>query len=118
MKEQNQHVEALRKFDECQVIIKGGNSEINHDQLQSVYNEIALVCNVIAMQRLQTNDTKLPLELLKKAELFTEHNDRMRATTYNNFACYFRKTNQLRNALTYLEMALELEYRCINAATD
>ena len=38
----------------------------------------------------------------------------MRAITYNNFACYFRKNNQLRNALTYLEMALELEYRCIN----
>ena len=42
----------------------------------------------------------------------------MRATTYNSFACYFRKTNQLRNALTYLEMALELEYRSINAAED
>lgn len=73
-----------------------------------------MTCNVLAMQRLQTNDVKLPLELLKKAELFTEQNERMRAITYNNFACYFRKNNQLRNALTYLEMALELEYRCIN----
>ena len=34
----------------------------------------------------------------------------MRAITYNNFACLFRKTNKLRNALHYLEMALQLEY--------
>lgn len=26
----------------------------------------------------------------------------------------FRKTNKLRNALTYLEQALDLEYTCIN----
>lgn len=91
---------------------------VDADQLQAVYSEIALECNVIAMQRLQTNDSKLSFELLKKAELFSEHNERLRATTYNNFACYFRKNNQLRNALSYLEMALELEYRCINAAGD
>jgi len=48
--------------------------------------------------------------------MFTEGNDRMRAITFNNFACYFRKNNQLRNALSYLEMALELEYNCINSA--
>ena len=70
------------------------------------------------MQKLQSNELKLAQELLKKAELFSESNDRMKAVTFNNFACYFRKTNQLRNALTYLEMALELEYRCINQSTD
>jgi len=66
------------------------------------------------MQKIQSNELKLAQELLKKAELFSDNNDRMKAITYNNFACYFRKTNQLRNALTYLEMALELEYRAIN----
>ena len=35
--------------------------------------------------------------------------------TYNNFACLFRKTNKLRNALSYLEMALEMEYNCLNS---
>ena len=34
----------------------------------------------------------------------------MKAITYNNYACLFRKTNKLRNALTYLEKALQLEY--------
>lgn len=38
----------------------------------------------------------------------------MRAITYNNFACLFRKTNKLRNALQYLEAALILEYKTLN----
>ena len=38
----------------------------------------------------------------------------MKAITFNNFACLFRKTNKLRNALNYLEMALALEYTCLN----
>jgi len=53
---------------------------------------------------------------MKKAEIYSENNDRLRAVTYNNYACLFRKTNQLRNALSYLEMGLELEYRLINEA--
>ena len=52
--------------------------------------------------------------MLKKAELFTENNDRLRAITFNNYACLFRKTNKLRNALSYLEQALDLEYTYIN----
>jgi tetratricopeptide (TPR) repeat protein len=54
--------------------------------------------------------------LLKKAELFTENNERLRAITYNNYACLFRKTNKLRNALSYLEQALDLEYTCLNTS--
>ena len=53
--------------------------------------------------------------MLKKAELYTEDgNPRIRAITYNNYACLFRKTKKLRNALLYLEKALEIEYRCLN----
>jgi hypothetical protein len=70
------------------------------------------------MGRLQTGDYKLSQDLLKKAEMFSENNERLRAVTYNNYACLFRKTNQLRNALSYLEMGLELEYRCINGAVE
>ena len=66
------------------------------------------------MGHLQKEDYKLCQELLKKAELFTEGNDRMKAITYNNFACLFRKTNKLRNALQYLEAALGLEYTTLN----
>ena len=54
-------------------------------------------------------------ELLKKAELYVENgNPRIKAITFNNYACLFRKTKKFRNALQYLEKALELEYSCIN----
>ena len=70
------------------------------------------------MAHLQREDFKLCMELLRKAELFSEHNERIKAITYNNFACLFRKTNKLRNALNYLEMALALEYQCLNENDD
>ena len=67
------------------------------------------------MAHLHTDDYKMSHELLKKAELYTENgNARIRAITYNNLACLFRKTKKLRNALSYLEKALEIEYRCLN----
>ena len=75
-----------------------------------VYREIAIVCNVLSMKHLQKEDYKLCQDLLKKAELFAEGDNRVKAITYNNYACLFRKTNRLRNALNYLEMALQLEY--------
>ena len=50
--------------------------------------------------------------------MFAEGNDRMKAITFNNFACLFRRTNKLRNALNYLEMALALEYQCLNDNED
>jgi tetratricopeptide (TPR) repeat protein len=81
-----------------------------------VYDEIAILCNILSMAHLQKEDFKLCQDLLKKAELFTENNDRLRAITFNNYACLFRKTNKLRNALSYLEQALDLEYTCLNSA--
>lgn len=85
------------------------------DLLGPIYAEISILCNVLSMAHLQKEDFKLCLDLLKKAELFSEGNLRIRAMTYNNFACLFRKTNKLRNALNYLEMALEMEYNCLNS---
>ena len=47
--------------------------------------------------------------------MYTENgNARIRAITYNNLACLYRKTKKLRNALSYLEKALEIEYKCLN----
>jgi tetratricopeptide (TPR) repeat protein len=34
-----------------------------------------------------------------------------KSTTYNNLACYYRRTGKLRTALSYLIQALELELR-------
>ena len=81
-----------------------------------MHDEIAILCNILSMAHLQKEDYKLCQDLLKKAELFAENNDRLRAITFNNYACLFRKTNKLRNALSYLEQALDLEYTCLNSA--
>ena len=40
----------------------------------------------------------------------------MKAVTYNNYACLYRRTKKLRSALTYLEKALEIEYTCLNTS--
>ena len=67
------------------------------------------------MAYLHSEDYKMCQELLKKAELYVENgNPRIKAITFNNYACLFRKTKKFRNALNYLEKALELEYSCIN----
>lgn len=101
-----------------QNVVKTYLGDTADEFLQGVHNEIAICCNVLSMNRLQLGDHKLALDLMKKAEIYSENNDRLRAVTYNNYACLFRKTNQLRNALSYLEMGLELEYRLINQATQ
>ena len=53
-------------------------------------------------------------DLLHRAENLSEGNDRLKAVTFNNYACLYRKTKKLRGALTYLEKALEIEYKCLN----
>jgi tetratricopeptide (TPR) repeat protein len=71
------------------------------------------------MAQLYKDDYKMCQELLTKAEIYTQvGNSRIRAMTYNNYACLFRKTKKFRNALSYLERALELEYNCINFPED
>ena len=79
-----------------------------------MYDEIALVCNILSMNHMNKQDYKISKDLLAKAEMFTENNKRLRAITYNNYACLFKKTNKLRNALNYLEQALDIEYTCLN----
>lgn len=48
---------------------------------------------------------------LKKGESFCLKDAKYTAVTYNNYACYYRKTGKLRTALMYLQSALELEWK-------
>ena len=50
----------------------------------------------------------MAMELIKKAEALSEPYEFLRAVTYNNLACYYRRQNKLRTALKYLEKALQL----------
>jgi hypothetical protein len=58
------------------------------------------------------------LELLKKARVLTERDDRGRAVTFNNFACYYRRQGKLHSALQFLEKALAIEARLPGAETS
>ena len=47
--------------------------------------------------------------MLKKAEILTERDEKGRAVTYNNLACYYRRQGKLHNALVYLQKAVKIE---------
>jgi len=66
------------------------------------------------MDSLQNNDFELAKKLLKKAEKLAAKDYRVIACTYNNYGCLYRKTKNLRSALTFLLKALEIEYRQLN----
>lgn len=55
-------------------------------------------------------------ELLKKAEILTDHDPAGRAITLNNFACYSRQQGHLHAALSYLEKAVAIEAKLEHVA--
>ena len=63
------------------------------------------------MIHLQKERFELSLDQLRKAELVARTSLQFKSTTYNNLACYYRRTGKIRTALTYLIQALELELK-------
>lgn len=57
------------------------------------------------------------LEFLKKAEVLGQNSLELRAITYNNMACYYRRIGKLRTALNYLQQALALETKIEKSQT-
>ena len=45
---------------------------------------------------------------MKNRDIFINKISKLAAITYNNLACYYRRTGKIRTALTYLIQALEL----------
>eukprot|EP00924_Labyrinthula_sp_SR-Ha-C_P007743 maker-scaffold_28-snap-gene-2.43-mRNA-1 protein AED:0.00 eAED:0.00 QI:732/1/1/1/1/0.66/3/256/410 len=70
---------------------------------------VSELCNLLAMTYLQKENLKSCYELLRKAEILSLEHPRIKAVTFNNLACYFRKRGKLYNALKYLELALKIE---------
>ena len=69
------------------------------------------------MIHLQKEKFELTLDYLRKAELVARDSIVLKATTYNNLACYYRRTGKIRTALSYLIQALELELKQENPKT-
>ncbi len=66
---------------------------------------------------LQKEKFELSLDLLRKAEILCQSSLRLKATTYNNMACFYRRTGKLRTALNYLLNALDIEIKIDNTST-
>ncbi|KDO23909.1 hypothetical protein SPRG_10054 [Saprolegnia parasitica CBS 223.65] len=81
---------------------------------------VSELCNLLSMTFLQQENYAVTIELLKKAEILTEHLPEERATTLNNMACYYRRIGKLHGALNCLKRALEIELRIqkVSATAD
>lgn len=67
--------------------------------------------NLEAVAALNQNEWEKCLLVLSKCETLTQYKsqfDNLRALTYNNFGCYFRRLNDLPGSLGYLEKALKI----------
>ena len=113
LKNAKRYLESLKKYEEVIQLKKENFGDRDEGTLRTS-GEAAIVCNILSMSFLQKENYAIALELLKKAEAFTDEGDRYRAVTYNNFACIFRRTKKLRSALSFLEKALEIEYNYLH----
>ena len=83
--------------------------DVNSEQVLNACRIVGELCNLMAVIYLQQEEFSLVLELLKKAEVVTERNAAGRAVTYNNMACFHRRSGKLRTALKYTQKALKIE---------
>ena len=96
------------KYEECIdimeeiVSIKKGVFGLGHSEFEAASEKLCEYLNLAAMMHLQREKLELTLDYLRKAELVARDSLALRATTYNNLACYYRRTGKLRTALSYL----------------
>lgn len=84
-------------------------------EVTAACRKLCEACNFAATSMLQQENLKGAHDLLKRAEQVAEKSDFDRAITWNNLACYYRRTGKLRTAVTYLERALAIEEHTGNA---
>jgi tetratricopeptide (TPR) repeat protein len=102
------YVGALEAVEQA-LIIRKDEFGVDSEQVELTCNRLCELCNLLGMKYLEREDYGLALDLLKRAELLSEHNDTSRAVTLNNFSCYYRRVGKFRTALKFLERALLFE---------
>jgi tetratricopeptide (TPR) repeat protein len=96
---------------EKSLILRGHCFGLDSIEVHHACKSVGEMCNFLAMACMQQNKTPLALEMLKKAEVLTERHPIVRAVTFNNLACYYRKLGKQRTALSYVEKAIKIESR-------
>lgn len=65
--------------------------------------------NLAAMMHMHKGEHDHAFEYLKRADILSHNSMKAKAVTYNNLACYYRRCDKLKTALSFLTMALEME---------
>ena len=81
----------------------------NSEEVIKTSEKLCELCNLIAMVCLTRERFDACFEFLKKAKVLCENSINFKAVTYNNMACYYRRTGKIRTALDYLNKALSIE---------
>lgn len=84
---------------------------MEHYEFEKASEKLCEYLNLAAMIHLQRQKFESCLDYLRKAELVARNSIQFKSTTYNNLACYYRRTGKIRTALTYLIQALELQLK-------
>jgi hypothetical protein len=69
------------------------------DEYLRTSEKLCELCNLISMICLQKEKFDASLDFLRKAEILCQSSLHYKAITFNNMACYYRRTNKLRTAL-------------------
>ncbi|ETV99644.1 hypothetical protein H310_07713 [Aphanomyces invadans] len=105
---QGNYVAALESMERA-LVLRRHFFGLDAAEVRESCKAIAEMCNLLSMTYLQQENYTITWELLKKAEILTEHHPQERATTLNNMACYFRRIGKLHGALSCLKRALAIE---------
>eukprot|EP00164_Ancoracysta_twista_P004931 GFYU01006705.1.p1 GENE.GFYU01006705.1~~GFYU01006705.1.p1 ORF type:complete len:274 (+),score=39.99 GFYU01006705.1:95-916(+) len=110
-------IEALGKM-ESGLLMRKDVYGIGSPEFLRAYEDFVRRCNSVAMDCVQKDQFKVAYNLLKKAELLTEprlafgdntQRLKLRAITFNNMGCFYKRRSKLHTAIQYLEKALKIE---------
>ena len=118
-------MEALQQFEEL-LLLQKKYLPITQGQIPKTCEEIVILCNILGMIYLKNGSLfflflesfQMALDLLKKAEVLSKNNLRLKAITCNNMACYYSRTKKVRSAVGFLESALAIEYKQLKEIED
>merc|ERR1711934_1190549 len=126
LQQQAMYSEALKYMERCLTL----TSELHGPESANAWEarkNVTDLCNMLAMNALNTGEMEQCYTLLTRAEQLTAGKGgapqtdrlRLRAVTLNNLGCYYKKKGRLRSALKCLSKALKIESRltdCKNPA--
>lgn len=108
LQEQGKFLEALPLAEQV-LSCRRGKYDSDSKEVQTVSRAICELCNLVAMSYLNVDDYQQSMNYLKKAEEHGQDDDANMALTYNNYACFYRRRNELTLAMEFLEKTLRIE---------